>query len=254
MKLENKIQFFYSLVNLLLIAGVFLSGGEFCVELAGRLETPISPFRLLLLFVNVLLFATLLIAVRHLIQKIHASIPQRKEHIDDLTGFTTRHGFGQIFDHIILDSKRSKEPLTILLINFDHFRRVNEMYGNEIGDCLLIKCSKTVRNVLRASDLTCRWEGDTILVLLRNCPEHEGFKIAETINKEIKKEQVTTEKQDVVHITSSIGVAQMQSSDDVQTLLTRAETGLHCAKDSGRDAVAVGYEWILIDYACDPIF
>lgn len=194
------------------------------------------------------------IAVHVLVKKTVQSMLTKNKHVDELTGFMTRHAFGQIFEHIILDTKRSLEPLTILLVDVDHFRQVNKEHGHETGDKILFLLSQSIQSVLRASDLTCRWEGDTILIVLKECTERDGCRLARKILEKIRQQRLGSSENKTISITTSIGVAQMATGDGVQNLVTRAETGLHSARDNGRNTYAVGYEWILIDYACDPIF
>ncbi len=203
---------------------------------------------------NIALLTIIFISVHFLVKKTAQSILSRTRHVDELTGFTTRHAFGQVLDHIILDTKRSLEPLTILMVNIDHFRQVNEEHGHETGDKLLFLLSQSIQSVLRASDLTCRWEGDTILIALKDCTERDGCRLASKMLEKIRRQPFISPENQTITITTSIGVAQMVTDDDAQSLVVRAETGLHSARDNGRNTYAVGYEWILIDYTCDPIF
>ena len=214
-----------------------------------------SSKQLLFAWFNIALLSIIFIAVHFLVKKTAQNILTRNKHVDELTGFMTRHAFGQVFDHFILDTKRSLEPLTVLLVDVDHFRQVNEEYGHEAGDKILFLLSQSIESVLRASDLTCRWEGDTILIALKDCTERDGCRLARKILGKVREQRlVSSEKTKDISISTSIGVAQMATGDDAQSLVVRAETGLHSARDNGRDTYAIGYEWILIDYACDPIF
>ena len=254
MKIESKVQFFHFLVNGMLLLGISLSGIiAFCIVSRGTSHLFASKEFLFSIF-NIILLSIIFISVHFLVKKTIQSIPGKNEHIDELTGFMTRHAFGQVFDHIILDAKRSLEPLTILLVDIDHFRLVNEEHGHEVGDNILLMLSQSIQSVLRASDLTCRWEGDTILIALKDCTERDGCRLAKKMLEMIRQQRLFTPKEKNVAITTSIGVAQMITDDDAQSLLLRAETGLHSARDNGRNTYAVGHEWILIDYACNPIF
>jgi diguanylate cyclase (GGDEF)-like protein len=254
MKIKSKVHFFHFLVNGMLLLGILLSGiVAFSFPSEDHSQVFASKQFLFVLF-NIVLLSTIFITVHFLVKKIAQSVPLRNKHIDELTGFMTRHAFGQIFDHIIIDTKRSRKPLTILLVNIDHFRQVNKKHGHDTGDKLLFMLSESIQSVLRASDLTCRWEGDTILVALKNCTERDGCRLAQKMLEKIKQQQLTSSGDQNITITTSIGVAQMATGDDSQHLVIRAETGLHSARDNGRNTYAVGYEWILIDYACNPIF
>ncbi len=254
MEIESKIHFFHFLVNGILLLGISLSSLVAIYSLSQEHFCVFSSKQLLFSLFNIALLSIVFIAVHFLVKKTAQNTPLKNKHIDELTGFTTRHAFGQVFDHLILDSKRSLEPLTILLVNIDHFRQANEDYGNEIGDKLLFLLSKSIQSVLRASDLTCRWEGDTILIALKNCTESDGCRLAQKMLVKIRQQQLSSSDSQNISITTSIGVAQMVTGDEAQNLVVRAETGLHSARDNGRNTYAVGYEWILIDYVCNPIF
>ena len=238
----------------MLMLGIVVSGvvAFACVTLDHQC---VFSFRQLLFAVcNIVLLSIIFVAVHFLIKKSDAPPASPNKHVDELTGYTTRHAFGQIFEHALLDARRSLEPLTVLLIDVDHFRTINEKYGHGTGDQLLYLLSQTIQSLLRASDLTCRWEGDTMLLVLKDCTERDGCRLAAKILKKVRALKHVTADNTTVTITTSIGVAQMITEDDCQALVARAETGMHSARDIGRDTYAIGYEWILIDYACDPIF
>lgn len=254
MKIENKVHLFHFLINGMLLLGISLSGVIVFSFLAQEHSCTFSSKQFLFALFNIALLTIILISVHFLVKKTAQSILTRNKHVDELTGFMTRHAFGQVFDHTILDAKRSLEPLTVLLVNIDHFRQVNEEHGHETGDKLLFLLSQSIQSVLRASDLTCRWEGDTILITLKNCTERDGCRLALKMLGKIRQQPFRSPENQNVVITTSIGVAQMATDDEAQSLVSRAETGLHSARDNGRNTYAVGYEWILIDYACNPIF
>ncbi len=172
---------------------------------------------------------------------------------DSLTGFIDRHAFGQVFEQALLDSRRTLEPLSLIIVDIDRFRVINEEHGHQVGDAILTMFSKSILAVLRPADITCRWDGNQILVVLKNCPAKNGCKIAHKILEKIRQQQLVIGEK-TIGITASIGIAQMVSTDNTQTLVARAETGLYSARDNGRDTYAIGYDWILIDYSYDPIF
>ncbi len=172
---------------------------------------------------------------------------------DPLTGFMSRHVFGQVFNQVISDMRRSRQPVCIILIDIDRFRLINENYNNKTGDLLLTKIGESIKKTLRESDMTCRWDGDEFLVLLRDCGATNAGNVAEKVLQAIRKLQVGP-KNNPVDFTVSIGVAQMTSKDSMETLIDRAQTGLCSARDNGRNCCAVGYDWILIDYYFKPIF
>ncbi|MBU1138070.1 MAG: GGDEF domain-containing protein [Proteobacteria bacterium] len=172
---------------------------------------------------------------------------------DRLTGFMYRQIFNQVFEQALLDARRTLEPLSLIMIDIDHFKLINEEHGHLTGDSLLTLLSKSIQSLLRASDITCRWDGNQFLVVLKDCPEKDACRLAGNILKKIREQQGPLNGK-AINVTASIGVAQMLSTDNSQALIARAETGLYSARDNGRDTFAIGYDWILIDYYCEPIF
>lgn len=252
MKRERKIYIFQLLIHASLLVSIALTGiiAFFISHRPDGVNYSSQSF-LLALF-NVALLILILIAVSVLVNKLFLRLASDSNHIDELTGFMTRHTFSHIFEQVILDTKGSMEPLSILLIDIDHFRALNEKYGHRVGDELLTILGKSIQSVLRTSDITCRWEGDQILVALKDCTERDACHLAGNI-LEILEQQTLNKQGQAISITASIGVSQLIEGDDAETIVTRAETGLCSARDNGRDTYAIGYEWILIDYALSPI-
>ena len=200
----------------------------------------------------VLLLIALLAAINVAFRQLYKQRAGEQDR-DSLTGFMYRQIFNQVLEQALLDTRRTLEPLSLIMIDIDHFRLINEEHGHLAGDSLLTLLSRSIQSVLRASDITCRWDGNQFLVVLKECPERDACRLAGNILETIRQQRYPVYGKEI-KITASIGVAQMLSSDVSQTLIARAETGLHSARDKGRDTYAIGYDWILIDYYCEPIF
>jgi diguanylate cyclase (GGDEF)-like protein len=254
MKADRTTLWLQLILNGALLLGLVLSGiGSYSLS-SGYPCNSSSELTLHKIFlVSSILFVVVLAAANLLFSKFRNQPSHDIQHVDHLTGFMTRHAFGEVFEHTLLDAKRSLEPLSVLLVNIDHFRRINERHGHQIGDEVLIMLSESIQSVLRASDITCRWEGDQILVVLQECSTKDSCRIAVKMMEKIRSQTLERGKEKI-NITTSIGIAQMVSSDTIETLAARAETGLHSARDNGRNTYAIGYDWILIEYCCDPIF
>ena len=247
MKRQRKIYAFQLVIHTCLLVSTALTAitAFFISHRPDGINYSSQPF-LLALF-NVALLVLICIAVSVLVNNFLLGLSSGSSKIDELTGFMTRHAFSNAFEQVVLDTKRSLEPLSILLIDIDHFKLVNDKHGHRIGDELLAMLSKSVQFELRASGVICRWGGDQILVALRDCTEKKACRLAEKILERLRQ-QTYDNKGKTVSITASIGVAQMVDGDDTEALITRAETGLCSARDNGRDTCVIGYEWILIDY------
>ena len=224
---------------------VLFSGKSHAIS-STQMESRITLASSLLLFV-------VLIAINLNFRKLQQKSLQDRYPVDELTGFMIRQHFGPVFEQSMSDSNRSSEPLSLLMIDVDHFRRVNEKHGQQAGDQTLTMLSKAIQSELRGSDVTCRWAGDQFLVVLKDCTEKDACRIAGNILDTVCGQHLVLGAK-TIRITTSIGVAQMVADDSIRTLIARAETGLHSAIDNGRNRSAIGYDWILLEYYSKPIF
>ncbi|MDH2435701.1 GGDEF domain-containing protein [Pokkaliibacter sp. MBI-7] len=156
--------------------------------------------------------------------------------IDPLTTLPNRRGFELLASQGLKEAKRTKEELSVLLINLDLFARVNLNYGTHAGDTLLKHLSSLLRTTLRASDILCRWNGDEFIVLLKNSPADTALLVAEKLRARVA-EQKFNFSGEAVSLTVSIGVATLTSRDDLRSLLSRAAGTLTSAKEQGRDRI-----------------
>ncbi len=173
--------------------------------------------------------------------------------VDSLTGCINRQTFEQIFEQALLEARHSMQPLSLLVVDIDRFRNINEEHGHLAGDATLTMLSRSIIAEINPSSIVCRWDGNQFLVVLRNCQVKEGCEIACKLLEKIRQQPLLVDKKQI-RVTASIGIAQMVAADNVQTLIARAQTGLYSARDTGRDTCAIGYDWILIDYCGNSIF
>jgi len=225
---------------------IVLFSGESHSISSTQAESRITLASSLLLFV-------VLIGINLNFRKLKKKSLQDRYPVDEITGFMIRQDFVTVFEESMVDSNQSNEPLSLLMIDVDHFRRVNDKYGQQAGDETLTMLSKAIQSELRDSDITCRWAGDQFLVALKDCTIQGACRIAGNILDTVCRQQLVLET-GTIRITTSIGVAQMVTNDSTRTLIARAETGLHSAVDNGRNTSAIGYDWILLEYYTKPIF
>ena len=152
---------------------------------------------------------------------------------DALTGAYNRRYFNEILHKELLRSNRYSTPLTLILMDVDHFKRVNDVFGHLVGDHVLIQLSALIADTLRESDVLARWGGEEFTVLVPNCDDASGLRLAEKLRLAIESAVFT----DVGKITCSFGVTCYQLSDTQQTIIKRADDGLYNAKAAGRNRV-----------------
>ncbi len=242
-----------SFVNVFLVLNIALNGA-LIVLLSEKSDSSLFPqteFHIILS--SIVFLCVVLISINYLFNKLYHKPSVENQFVDDLTGFMTRQDFSRVFEHILFESSRSGEPLCLLMIDIDHFRRVNEKHGQQAGDEILTLLSRSIQSVLRTSDINCRWAGDQFLVALKDCTIKDACRIAAKILVTIRQQQLVRGKK-TIKVTTSIGVAQMIKDDTMKHLIARVETGLHSACDNGRNTYAIGYDWILLEYYSKPIF
>ncbi len=155
---------------------------------------------------------------------------------DPLTGLHNRSRFHALSSHELLRSQRSREPVTVLLCDVDHFKRVNDQYGHEAGDKVLVHVTKILSENLRECDVLARWGGEEFLALMPNCRLETAQIVAERIRAAI--ESASLELGDaVIKVTVSQGVAEVKSTDDLQAAIARADSALYRSKNAGRNQV-----------------
>ena len=161
---------------------------------------------------------------------------------DALTGCFTRGHSLDVIDAELRRSRRSQTPVSMIMFDLDHFKDVNDRYGHLSGDAVLGVIGKRMKEVLRGSDLRCRYGGEEFLVLLPETPLHGARRVAETLRREIAERPVPWSGE-ALTITASFGLAQTLPGEvNVQAVIARADQALYRAKDEGRNCVRIAAE------------
>ncbi len=160
---------------------------------------------------------------------------QQDNRIDSLTGLNNRRCFDEI---ILKESERSERyshPTSLIMLDLDHFKEVNDNFGHQTGDIVLKNLGKILRVEVRLSDTPCRYGGEEFAVILPETRLDEAQRIAERIRKTIAQLELFTFNNDVkFNVTTSIGVASTEQNDTLD-LVERADQALYHAKKSGRN-------------------
>ncbi len=152
---------------------------------------------------------------------------------DKLTGLANRQAFEMLVGQMRLEAERSKKPLAALLMDIDHFKKCNDIYGHLAGDKVIQRVATIIRATLRQSDIVCRWGGEEFLAIIKDCSPEQGMQIAENICAAVRQTPIQLEGV-TLNITLSIGVA---VGFEEKRLLADADAALYAAKDAGRDQV-----------------
>ena len=161
---------------------------------------------------------------------------------DSLTGTLNRPAFYQHAEKEFTRSKRYYRPLSVIMLDIDHFKRVNDQYGHHGGDQVLQIFAEACQEVIRNTDLMGRVGGEEFAMLLPDTSMKAAFNLAERLRERINKYPYLAGDM-LIEITASLGVAELQSDDsDFKTLLQRADEALYRAKEKGRNRVEMGIE------------
>jgi two-component system, cell cycle response regulator len=160
---------------------------------------------------------------------------------DPMTGVFNHRGFMEILERDYARGRRYNHPLSLMRLDIDFFRRINDGYGHGVGDEVIIELATTSRETLRLNiDVLGRLSGSGFAILLPDTNKVDATRFAERLRERIAGIEVATARGDHVHFTVSIGVAELASCDDsARALLARAEQALQGAKDNGRNRVAI---------------
>lgn len=156
---------------------------------------------------------------------------------DHLTGVFNRRHFTKRLQVEMDRSKRYNRPLSIVMIDIDFFKKVNDQYGHDVGDQVLIEFSKCITDHLRSTDTLARWGGEEFMVLL---PETEAKDAILWSNRmrQIIQDKPILDKGETLYITASFGLAsQTEAALDMDNLLKQADLNLYQAKKAGRNCV-----------------
>jgi diguanylate cyclase (GGDEF)-like protein len=167
---------------------------------------------------------------------------------DALTGCLTRAHALESIDAELRRARRSQMPVSAIMFDLDHFKDVNDRYGHLCGDAVLATVGKRMRDVLRGSDLKCRYGGEEFLVLLPETPLHGARRVAETLRREIAERPVPWAGE-ALTVTASFGLTQALPGEiNLQAIIGRADAALYRAKEEGRNCVRIASETLaLID-------
>ncbi len=154
---------------------------------------------------------------------------------DYLTGIMNRRMFNQISEHYFKTAQQDHLSLTLLLLDLDHFKKVNDTYGHQTGDQLLICFVQTVKNLLRKSDIFSRIGGEEFAILLSQIDKKDAYTLAEKIRKAVENVTVHYEGHHV-SVRTSIGIAQNNATDtSFSDMFSRSDMALYKAKKEGRN-------------------
>ena len=152
---------------------------------------------------------------------------------DPLTGVSNRRHFEQALAAQISQTRRYGEPLSMLIADIDQFKMINDHFGHQLGDLVIVELARLLKANLRKADLLARWGGDEFVVMLPHTPAEEAWQLAEQLRLSMAVHVFPV----VPQLTGSFGVAELQPGETAEQWFARVDSVLYAAKAAGRNQV-----------------
>ena len=175
--------------------------------------------------------------LREKMREKEVEILERLAVTDRLTGLYNRRKLDDILTVESERTKRFNNPYGIVLLDIDHFKSVNDTYGHQVGDQVLIDVAELLKRHTRETDVAGRWGGDEFLIVCPGTDRKGLIKLAETLRKNIENHKFSV----IGNKTSSFGITAYQQEDEIKDLILRADNALYLAKGNGRNRVE--FQW-----------
>lgn len=159
---------------------------------------------------------------------------------DALTGVNNRRQFFLLAEQELIRTKRYEQPLTVLMLDIDYFKTINDTYGHQTGDIVLKELADTAIATLRETDIFGRIGGEEFAAVLPETDNHDAQLVAERLREALATLAVRSGN-DSVSFTVSIGISEVDKTDTaIETSLNRADEALYRAKRTGRNRIVLG--------------
>ncbi|UGQ47448.1 GGDEF domain-containing protein [Massilia endophytica] len=161
--------------------------------------------------------------------------------VDGLTGLQNRAWLNDVLPSLVANAHETQRPLSLIMIDIDHFKRFNDTHGHLQGDHALRTAARVLSGALRPSDFAVRYGGEEMMVILPDTSDTVASGVAQRLCERMRQAVVfeNTQQMPLPHITASFGVACLGAGQDEQDLIAAADGALYRAKEGGRDRIAV---------------
>ncbi|MDO8178066.1 MAG: GGDEF domain-containing protein [Undibacterium sp.] len=160
--------------------------------------------------------------------------------VDGLTGLHNRAWLNTQLPSMIETAHATGNPLSIIMVDLDHFKQFNDEYGHVLGDDALQTAAKVLNAGLRPTDFAARYGGEEMIVILPNTNQRSALIVAERLCSRLQKTRVFADMQKALpHVTASFGLATLQEGQDGSAVIAMADSALYRAKQAGRNQVAI---------------
>lgn len=161
---------------------------------------------------------------------------QEQAHRDPLTNLYNRRHFNEVSGSLFSMSRRGNSPLSILMIDIDDFKKINDTYGHHVGDLVIKSLSNIFLNTIRQSDIAIRYGGEEFLLLLTNTNSNNAHVIAEKLRKHVQNTTIKNFNTSDLNFTISLGLAEVKKDDTtIDVAMQNADKALYIAKETGKN-------------------
>lgn len=166
---------------------------------------------------------------------------RREAMVDSLTGIANRKLFDDEILRMVIEAHNENKPLSLLMLDIDHFKTFNDTYGHQVGDQVLKLVARTLKDGVKGRDLPARYGGEEFAVLLPETLASAADIVANALRKTVSEKEIInrTTGERLGRITLSIGAAQLMRNEKPSSLIERADYALYIAKHQGRNRVVV---------------
>ncbi len=175
------------------------------------------------------------------LQSLAEALAKKSEqvYIDSLTGLKNRRYFDEVFPQLVDSCLKTEASMSILIIDLDNFKSINDLLGHQIGDQVLSIVAQSIAGSIREMDIACRYGGDEIVVILPDAILKNAVGVAERIRNSLNRNSIKLKEQIniLTEPTISIGVAQAQPGDSCDQFFKKADAALYYAKRKGRNCI-----------------
>jgi diguanylate cyclase (GGDEF)-like protein len=228
-KLATVVEMALIFVCVLLLGDFTSADGSFSVHQIGGIVVQLAPV-ILIAYITTMFSAD-----------IHYGLNRVRllSETDELTGIYNRRGFATLGGRLFSQAIRYGHPSTVMLIDLDAFKEINDQYGHEAGDQVLRQVAAYIQTELRITDVLARYGGDEFIVLLPETPSRAAIDVGERIRKAVAASPIEFSGHSIA-TTVSIGVAAYpESGGALDTLIGRADRAMYEVKQAGRNGVVV---------------
>jgi two-component system cell cycle response regulator len=156
---------------------------------------------------------------------------------DALTGLLNRRAFLESTRREVARAKRYNDHLSVVLLDVDHFKQINDKRGHAAGDLVLSAVGKLLNTTLRTCDIVARWGGEEFVLVLPATALEQAQEVAERVRKELAGANIKDSNGDVIPVTASFGVAAYNGGETLEQMIDRSDRAMYLAKSGGRNRV-----------------